>query len=171
MSWLPNTLGICRSIEKPRCCSPMASTSSARSWCSGWAMRRLSSRHSTFGCADSSLGSAKIAIDETVVPVLHPAVAAPRKDTSGHRRDLPALERSDPPAVAYSYAPGRAPSTSLELLIITAVSCNATETRPTETSPMQLAARRSRSPSVGLIVAAVLRHRQGGLRADRQRGA
>ena len=35
MSWSPNTPGICRSTGKPRCCSPKASTSSARSWRSG----------------------------------------------------------------------------------------------------------------------------------------
>src|SRR6266404_2083975 len=48
MSWLPNTPGTYRSIGKPRCCSRKASTSSARSWRSGWAMRPPSSSRSTF---------------------------------------------------------------------------------------------------------------------------
>ena len=48
-----NTHGICRSIGKPRCCSFKASASSARSWRSGWAMRRPSSSRFIFACANS----------------------------------------------------------------------------------------------------------------------
>src|SRR5437660_762237 len=50
MCWSANTLGICRSIGKPRCWPPRASTSNARCSRSGWAMRRLSSDRFTLGC-------------------------------------------------------------------------------------------------------------------------
>jgi hypothetical protein len=49
-----NSPGICHSIGKPRCCSLRVSTSNARFWRSGSAMRPPNSSRSTFGCANSS---------------------------------------------------------------------------------------------------------------------
>ena len=52
--WCPNMLGICRSIAKPRCWPPRASTSSARRWRSGSATRPRNSGRSTTAFANSS---------------------------------------------------------------------------------------------------------------------
>jgi transposase len=63
------------------------------------------------------LRSAKIAIDETVVPVLDPGRGRTKKGYFwAIARDDRAWSGSDPPAVAYSYAPGRGAVHALKLL-------------------------------------------------------
>jgi transposase len=63
------------------------------------------------------LGSAKIAVDETVVPVLDPGRGRTKKGYFwAIARDDRPWSGSDPPAVAYSYAPGRGAVHALKLL-------------------------------------------------------
>jgi len=63
------------------------------------------------------LGSGKIAIDETVVPVLDPGRGRTKKGYFwAIARDDRPWSGSDPPAVAYSYAPGRGAIHALKLL-------------------------------------------------------
>ena len=63
------------------------------------------------------LASAKIAIDETVVPVLDPGRGRTKKGYFwAIARDDRPWSGSDPPAVAYSYAPGRGAVHALKLL-------------------------------------------------------
>ena len=63
------------------------------------------------------LGSAKIAIDETVVPVLDPGRGRTKKGYFwAIARDDRPWAGPDPPAVAYSYAPGRGAVHALKLL-------------------------------------------------------
>jgi transposase len=63
------------------------------------------------------LRSAKIAIDETVVPVLDPGRGRTKKGYFwAIARDDRPWSGSDPPAVAYSYAPGRGAVHALKLL-------------------------------------------------------
>jgi len=63
------------------------------------------------------LGSGKIAIDETVVPVLDPGRGRTKKGYFwAIARDDRPWSGSDPPAVAYSYAPGRGAVHALKLL-------------------------------------------------------
>jgi transposase len=78
------------------------------------------------------LTSAKIAVDETVAPVLDPGRGCTKKGYFwAIARDDRPWGGTDPPAIAYSYAP------------------SATATRPTKPSPTKPPARRSRSPSAG----------------------
>src|SRR5271169_5501722 len=105
-------LGICRSIGKPRCCSRKGSTSSVRSWRSGWAMRPRSVR-----LRELILTSGKIAVDETVAPVLDPGRGRTKKGFFwAIARDDRPWGGTDPPAVAYTYAPGRGAVHALKLL-------------------------------------------------------
>jgi transposase len=63
------------------------------------------------------LGSAKIAVDETVVPVLDPGRGRTKKGYFwAIARDDRPWAGPDPPAVAYSYAPGRGAVHALKLL-------------------------------------------------------
>jgi transposase len=63
------------------------------------------------------LTSSKIAVDETVVPVLDPGRGRTKKGYFwAIARDDRAWAGSDPPAVAYSYAPGRGAVHGLKLL-------------------------------------------------------
>jgi transposase len=63
------------------------------------------------------LRSAKIAVDETVVPVLDPGRGRTKKGYFwAIARDDRPWSGSDPPAVAYSYAPGRGAVHALKLL-------------------------------------------------------
>ena len=63
------------------------------------------------------LGSAKIAVDETVVPVLDPGRGCTKKGYFwAIARDDRPWGGTDPPAVAYSYAPGRGAVHALKLL-------------------------------------------------------
>jgi transposase len=63
------------------------------------------------------LTSSKIAVDETVVPVLDPGRGCTKKGYFwAIARDDRAWAGSDPPAVAYSYAPGRGAVHGLKLL-------------------------------------------------------
>jgi hypothetical protein len=101
------------------------------------------------------LASVKIAIDETVVRCSIPAAAAPRKDTSGRSPVMtaPAAGAIRPPSPTATRQVA-AQSTPSSCSRTTAVSCNAMDMQPTRTSPMQLAARRSHSPSAGRIYGA-----------------
>ena len=66
---------------------------------------------------DLILGSAKIAVDETVVPVLDPGRGCTKKGYFwAIARDDRPWGGTDPPAVAYSYAPGRGAVHALKLL-------------------------------------------------------
>src|ERR1700747_1549671 len=113
MSWLPNTPGIYRSIGKPRCCSRKASTSSARSW--GYAAAELKPLY--LRLRELILASGKIAVDETVAPVLDPGRGRTKKGSFwAIARDDRPWGGTDPPAVAYSYAPGRGAVHALKLL-------------------------------------------------------
>lgn len=63
------------------------------------------------------LGSGKIAVDETVVPVLDPGRGRTKKGYFwAIARDDRPWSGSDPPAVAYTYAPGRGAVHALKLL-------------------------------------------------------
>jgi len=63
------------------------------------------------------LGSGKIAMDETVAPVLDPGRGQTKKGYFwAIARDDRAWSGSDPPAVAYTYAPGRGAVHALKLL-------------------------------------------------------
>ena len=63
------------------------------------------------------LGSAKIAVDETVVPVLDPGRGRTKKGYFwAIARDDRPWSGNDPPAVAYTYAPGRGAVHALKLL-------------------------------------------------------
>lgn len=63
------------------------------------------------------LGSGKIAVDETVVPVLDPGRGRTKKGYFwAIARDDRAWSGPDPPAVAYTYAPGRGAVHGLKLL-------------------------------------------------------
>jgi len=63
------------------------------------------------------LGSAKIAVDETVAPVLDPGRGRTKKGYFwAIARDDRPWSGSDPPAVAYTYAPGRGAVHALKLL-------------------------------------------------------
>ena len=63
------------------------------------------------------LGSAKIAVDETTAPVLDPGRGQTKKGYFwAIARDDRPWSGSDPPAVAYTYAPGRGAVHALELL-------------------------------------------------------
>src|SRR5215467_12991865 len=106
-------LGTCHSTGRPRCCSRRVSTSSARSWRSGWAMRpRVWLR-----LREIILTSGKIAVDETVTPVLDPGRGRTKKGFFwAIARDDRPWGGTDPPAVAYTYAPGRGAVHALKLL-------------------------------------------------------
>ena len=95
---------------------PRHRRSIARRWRSGWAMRRRSSSRCISGCA-TILGSAKIAVDETTAPVLDPGRG---RTKTGYfwaiARDDRPWGGTDPPAVAYTYAPGRGAVHGLKLL-------------------------------------------------------
>jgi transposase len=66
---------------------------------------------------DLILGSAKIAVDETVAPVLDPGRGHTKKGYFwAIARDDRPWGGTDPPAVAYSYAPGRGAVHALKLL-------------------------------------------------------
>jgi hypothetical protein len=63
------------------------------------------------------LGSAKIAVDETVAPVLDPGRGRTKKGYFwAIARDDRPWGGTDPPAIAYSYAPGRGAVHALKLL-------------------------------------------------------
>ena len=63
------------------------------------------------------LAAGKIAVDETVVPVLDPGRGRTKKGYFwAIARDDRAWGGTDPPAVAFSYAPGRGAVHALELL-------------------------------------------------------
>jgi hypothetical protein len=80
------------------------------------ATRRPSSNRFTFGW-ELILASSKVAVDETVVPVLDPGRGCTKKGYFwAIARDDRAWASPDPPAVAYSYAPGRGAVHALKLL-------------------------------------------------------
>ena len=63
------------------------------------------------------LGSAKLAVDETPVPVLDPGRGKTKKGYFwAMARDDRPFGGSDPPAVAYTYAPGRGAGHGIDLL-------------------------------------------------------
>src|SRR5256884_9636451 len=96
------------------------------------------------------LASGKIAVDETVAPVLDPGRGRTKKGYFwAIARDDRPWGGTDPPAVAYSYAPVAARSTPSSCSSTIAASCNATDMPPTRALPTQHAARRSRSLSAG----------------------
>jgi transposase len=101
------------------------------------------------------LASAKIAIDETIAPVLDPGRGRTKQGYfwSIARDDRP-WGAADPPAIAFSYAPrGAARSTGSSCSRAIAASCNATAMPPTRRLPPP-PARPLRSPSAGRIYAA-----------------
>ena len=77
-------------------------------WRSGWATRRSRSTRWCAGCGRSCWPSARVFADETVVPVLDPGRG---RTKHGYfwaiARDDRPWGGTDPPAVAYRYAPGR----------------------------------------------------------------
>jgi transposase IS66-like protein len=99
------------------CCSPKASTSSVRSWRSGWAMRPPNSSRSTFGCASSSWPRARSRSMRARRRCSIPATAPPRKATSGRSPETtgpgaepirPPSPTGMPPVVAPCTSPGSA---------------------------------------------------------------
>ena len=91
--WSPNTPGICRSTGSPRCWPRRASTSSDRSWRSGWVTLRTNSSPSTSGRVKLILGSGKIAVDATRRRVPTLAAAGSRTASSGRSPERTTLGR------------------------------------------------------------------------------
>ena len=103
-----------RSIDKPRCCSRRGSTKRGAVQ-GGLCGRRAQTTLPSPTRADF-LASTKIAIDETVVPVLDPGRGRTKKGYFwAIAQDDRPWSGSDPPAVAYSYAPGRGAIHALKL--------------------------------------------------------
>ena len=101
------------------------------------------------------LASGKIAVDETVAPVLDPGRGRTKKGYFwAIARDDRPWGGTDPPAVAYSYAPGRGAVHALKLLAgyRGIVQCDGYAAYKTIAD--KAPARRSRSPSAGRICAA-----------------
>ena len=115
------------------------------------------------------LASGKIAVDETKAPVLDPGRGRVKNGYfwAVARDDRP-WGGTDPPAIAFTYAPGRGAVHALKLLDGYRASCNATATQPTRSSPRKRRTRRSRSPSAGRICAAGSTISRRAQRADRQ---
>ena len=88
------------------------------------------------------LTSGKIAVDETVAPVLDPGRGRTKKGYFwAVARDDRSWGGTEPPVIAYSYAPGRGAIHGLNCSIAIAASCNATDTPPTRRSLPQNVAR------------------------------
>ena len=118
------------------------------------------------------LTSGKIAVDETRRRCSIPAAAGSRRATSGPiARDDRPWGGTDPPAVAFTYAPGRGAVHALKLLDGYRGVVHATATQPTRRSPpRRREADHARVPLVA-SAAPVLRPRQGRQCADRPRSA
>jgi transposase len=110
-----NTPCTCRSIDKPRCCLPKASTSSILAFWVDYAAAEL--KPLCLRLRELILASGKIAVDETVAPVLDPSRGRTKKGYFWPiARDDRPWGGTDPPAVAYSYAQGRGAVHALKLL-------------------------------------------------------
>jgi transposase len=119
------------------------------------------------------LTSGKIAVDETVAPVLDPGRGRTKKGYFwAIARDDRPWGGTDPPAIAYSYALGRGAVHALKLLdgYRGIVQCDGyaayktiADTTPGEAITLFLL--------LGASAPQVLRHRQGRRRTDRERGA
>ena len=119
------------------------------------------------------LTSGKIAVDETVAPVLDPGRGRTKKGYFwAIARDDRPWGGTDPPAIAYSYAPGRGAVHALKLLehYRGIVQCDGYAAYKTIADA---ACRRGDHARLLLGASAppVLRHRQGRQRADRQRSS
>ena len=174
MSWSPNTLGICRSIGRPRCCAPRASTSSARSWRSGSAMRPRNSSRSICGCASSSWPRPRSRSMRRWRRCSIPAVAAPRRATSGRSRAM--TGRGAGPTRRPSptrYAPGRGAIHALKLLegYRGIVQCDGYAAYKTIADAAHAGEAITLAFCWAHLRRQLLRYRQGRHRADRQRGA
>ena len=102
------------------------------------------------------LASGKIAVDETVAPVLDPGRGRTKKGYFwAIARDDRPWGGTDPPAIAYSYAPGRGAVHALKLLdgYRGIVQCDGYAAYK-NIADSRTRARRSRSPSAGRICAA-----------------
>ena len=118
-------------------------------------MRPPSSSRSISRLRELILASGKIAVDETMAPVLDPGRGRTKKGYFwAIARDDRPWGGTDPPAVAYSYAPGRGAVHALKLLdgYRGIVQCDGYAAY--KTIAATAAARRSRSPSVGRICGA-----------------
>src|SRR5690348_8759877 len=108
MCWWHATPVICRCIARCRSWRGRASSSSGPPCRSGWAMPRRKSPRWWRGCAEMMLASTRIFADETVVPVLDPGRGRTKQGYFwAMARDDRPWGGSQPPAVVYSYAPGR----------------------------------------------------------------
>jgi Transposase IS66 family len=127
-----------RSTSKPRCWLPKVSTSNLRSWRYGSVMRPPNSNR-YLRLRELILTSGKIVMDETVAPVLDPGRGRTKQGYfwAIARNDRP-WGGTDPPAVAYSYAPGRGSVHASSCSTIIAASCNATAMTPTRALPARL---------------------------------
>ena len=106
-----NTPGICRSIVRPRCWPPRASTSSARRWLLGW-LPAAELRPVFERLRELILMSGKIAVDETKAPVLDPGRGRVKEGYFwAVARDL-AMGRGDPPASPSPMHPAAGRSTA-----------------------------------------------------------
>src|SRR5512144_1871363 len=85
---------------------------------------------------DDLLGSAKLFVDETTAPVLDPGRG---RTKTGYfwaiARDDRPWGGADPPAVVFTYAPGRGNEHAAALLKDSAASCRPTPTSPTRPWP------------------------------------
>ena len=119
------------------------------------------------------LASGKIAVDETVAPVLDPGRGRTKKGYFwAIARDDRPWGGTDPPAIAYSYAPGRGAIHALKLL--ESLSRHRAMRRLCGLQDDCRPSRRRGDHArllLGASAAPVLRHRQGRRRADRRRGA
>ena len=98
------------------------------------------------------LASGKIAVDETVAPVLDPGRGRTKKGYFwAIARDDRPWGGTDPPAIAYSYAPGRGAVHALKLLEYYRGIVQCDGYAAYKTIAAKPAMRRSRSPSVGRI--------------------
>ena len=155
MCWSPNTPGICRSTGRPRCwlAQGLDIKRAILAFWVGYAAAELKPLY--LRLRELILTSGKIAVDETVAPVLDPGRGRTKKGYFwAIARDDRPWGGTDPPAIAYSYAPGRGAVHALKLLerYRGIVQCDGYAAY--KTIAAAAAARRSRSPSAGRICAA-----------------
>ena len=109
-------LGICRCIGRRRWCWPGPADRPLDAGILGGLCGR-GAQAAVLRLRELILGSAKIAVDETVAPVLDPGRGRTKKGYFwAIARDDRPWHGPDPPAVTYTYAPGRGTEHGAKLL-------------------------------------------------------
>lgn len=85
------------------------------------------------------LASTKIAVDETIAPVLHLGRSHAKQGYFRRRTGRWRLDGTNPPTIAFSYARGPAQSAGSSSSGVIVTSCNATAMPPTRRSLLRLA--------------------------------